>query len=174
MKLGLVNRSLFGLVVASVLLFAVSTERAMAADKSVIEYRAAVLSGLDAHIKAVGSIVDGKVPFVHHLPDHAVAIVGTSRGLLEIFPERMEKAASDKASANKKKDAAVPFEALAVEFNLAAARLVQVIPTGDKGAIKAHYEALTKVHDALLKEASSTEAKADSAKAKASGKTETK
>ncbi len=162
MKLGLVNRSLFMLVLAGVLLFAASTERAVAADKSVMEYRAAVLSGLDAHITAVGSIVDGKVAFVHHLPDHAVAIVGTSRGLLEIFPE---KTASDKASA-KKKDAAVPFEALAVDFNLAAARLVQVIPTGDKGAIKAHYVELTKAHDALLKEAKNTESKADNAKTK--------
>jgi len=147
-------------------LFAVSTERAVAADKSVMEYRATVLSGLDAHIKAVGSIVDGKVAFVHHLPDHAVAIVGTSRGLLEIFPERIEKVASDKANANKKKDAAVPFEALAVEFNLAAVRLVQVIPTGDKGAIKAHYAVLTKAYEALRKEANSTKAKTDSGKAK--------
>ena len=71
--------------------FGMLTASTMAQDKEIESYRSTVMSGIDAHMQSIKAITEGKVPFWHHLPDHAVAIVGTSRSLLEIFPDKMSK-----------------------------------------------------------------------------------
>jgi len=69
-----------------------TTGSTIAQEKKVVDnYRSTVMSGIDAHMQSIKAITEGKVPFWHHLPDHAVAIVGTSRSLLEIFPDKMSK-----------------------------------------------------------------------------------
>ena len=94
-------------------------------DPGVKAYRAQVLVSLEAHMKAIGNIVEGEVPFWHHIPDHAVALVGSSRGLLEIFPDKAggaTKGANGKEGAGDEKP--TPFAMAAVKFNEQSARMV--------------------------------------------------
>jgi cytochrome c556 len=164
MTLGLFRRNALGLAVTGGLFLAASIYPAAAEETSLLDYRQNVMTSLEGHVKAAGLIVNEKVPFSHHLADHAVAIVGTSRGLLEVFADKAKK-----AEAGEKKDKndadSPPFPVLAAQFNLEAARLVQITPTGDKGAIQAQYATMTKVYDALVKatgdDANDGEAKKD-------------
>ncbi len=146
----LIDRRLLGVVLASLVLLVVPGMSAQAKNEAMASYRASIMQSLNGHVAAIGAIVDEKVAFRHHLLDHAVAIVGTSRGLLEIFPEKVKKKTAEKSKANGKKSKSSPsFEALATEFNLAAAHLVQVIPSGNKAAIKQHFAKLKTVYGKL-------------------------
>ncbi len=156
MRTGTVYQSTKGLSLAVALLLALSGTTALADEKQDAEYRTTVMSTIDGHVKAIGLIIDGKVSFTHHLVDHAVAVVGTSRGLLEIFPDASEtkpdkKDTKAKEEEKEKEAESSPFDKVALEFNTAAARLVQVLPSGDQALIKSHYEVLKKAH-ANLKE----------------------
>jgi cytochrome c556 len=150
MTLGLNKRNVLALALTGCVLFGVSTHHATAADTALPEYRDNVMASLEGHVKAAGLIVNDKVPFWHHLPDHAVAIVGTSRGLLEVFPDKV-KAADASQKNGKDKAGSPPFPMLAAQFNHEAARLVQLAPTGDKAAIKAQYEVMMKAYEAVVK-----------------------
>lgn len=152
MTLGLIRRNVLGLLLTGTLLVAVSLPHAVADDTSLSEYRETVMASIEGHVKAAGLIVDEKVAFAHHLADHAVAIVGTSRGLLEVFPEKAKAGEAERGNGKGTSDDP-SFPMLASQFNLEAARLVQLAPTGDKAAIKTQYEAMTKIYEALVKAA---------------------
>jgi hypothetical protein len=129
----------------------ISTLSALAEEKTtptkeVANYRSTVTSAIDAHMQLIKDIVEGKVPFWNQLADNAVAIVGMSRSLLEIFPDKLSKA--DLAGA----EPASAFKKAAMRFNAEAAWLVQTIPYGNRDAVIAQYKKLSEAYDALKSE----------------------
>jgi len=126
-------------------------------DPALKAYRGQVFAALDAHLQAIGDIVEGKVPFWHHIPDHAVAIVGSSRGLLEIHPEKTgatpRKNGEDKNSEDgAKPPAATPFEVAAVKLNDQAAQMVQLSTGDQRDLVARQYVVLKEAYDALRKQ----------------------
>lgn len=122
---------------------------------NVIKYRQLVMKSLEAHMDATAAVVSGDVNYWHHVGEHAVAISGLSRGMLELFPHW--------TGPNKGDTRALPavwkrwpdFEAAAVRFNAEAARLVVSIGSIDRRAIGAQLaqveKACTACHDTFLK-----------------------
>lgn len=121
---------------------------AMAQDEGLKAYRKTVMAALDAHMSAIAAVVDGKVKYWHHVPDHAVGIVGTSRALLELFPEKVGKAPGKEGEAAPKKDMN-KFAMAAAQFNGEAAKLVQISMAGDPTRTTAQYKTLSKAYETL-------------------------
>ena len=142
--------------------FGMLTASTMAQDKEIESYRSTVMSGIDAHMQSIKAITEGKVPFWHHLPDHAVAIVGTSRSLLEIFPDKMSKTNGDAA----KREIMPSFKDAAMRFNGEAARLVQIIPSGNHDAVTAQSRVLAEAYGKLKQEIAAPSAEKTSAEKK--------
>lgn len=116
-------------------------------------HRSHVLAAMEAHMTALGDIVDGKVALTHHATDHAVAIVGTSRGLLELFPEKtagLPQKNGEVASAAAPPPA-TPFQTAAIKFNEQAARLVQMTMSSTRDAVGRQYVVLKDAYTALRK-----------------------
>jgi cytochrome c556 len=140
-----------------------TTGSTIAQEKKVVDnYRSSVMSGIDAHMQSIKAITEGKVPLWHHLPDHAVAIVGTSRSLLEIFPDKMSKTNGDAA----KREIMPSFKDAAMRFNGEAARLVQIIPSGNRDAVTAQSKVLAEAYDKLRQEIAAPSAEKTSAEKK--------
>ncbi len=136
------------LFIVCAFLMAVPSGNAMAQDQQLVEYRKSVLNALDAHMNAVEAVVADKVKFRHHVSDHAIAIVGGSRSLLELFPEKVTTAAIKKDDAVPMKDTS-PFVAAATQFNGEAARFVQALSTGDPEKVEAQFGSLNKAYKSL-------------------------
>ncbi len=147
------NRPHWLAMVVLITMMSITTGNAMAQDSALKTYQDRVLAALDAHINAIGDIVDGRVPFQHHIADHAVAVVGSSRGLLETFPEkagRKSKAnGGDESSTDKKPTS---FAVAAVKLNEHAALLVQLVTRSGPDPIKRQYGVLKEAYENLLSE----------------------
>jgi len=151
MTTGIAFRSVAVLALACIMILAILAETTMAKDDKISAYRDLVLTGIENHIKAVGSIVDGDVKFMHHVPDHAVAIAGATRALFEIYPEKAPKAGNGAGAPQQRQPS--PFVAAATQFNMQASGLVQAAATGDSNAITAQYKAVKKAYETFLREA---------------------
>jgi hypothetical protein len=116
-------------------------------------HRGHVLAAMDAHMTALADIVSGKVALSHHAADHAVAIVGTSRGLLELFPEKVTGIAlknGDLGTAAAA-HAATPFQTASIKLNEQAARMVQLAMSSTRDAVARQYDVLKEAYAALRK-----------------------
>ena len=150
------------LILAIGLLTAEGGAMAQPVDPALKAYRAQVFAAIDAHLQAIGDIVEGNVPLWHHIPDHAVAIVGSSRGLLEIHPEKTgatpRKNGEDKDGEDKngaeiaKPPAPTPFVVAAVKLNEQAARMVQLSMGDQRDLVARQYIVLKESYDALRKQ----------------------
>jgi cytochrome c556 len=145
------------LILAIGLLTAEGGAMAQPVDPALKAYRGQVFAALDAHVQAIGDIVEGKVPLWHHIPDHAVAIVGSSRGLLEIHPEKTaptpRKNGEDKVGEDgAKPPAPTPFAAAAVKLNEQAAQMVQLSMSDQRDLVVRQYVVLKEAYDALRKQ----------------------
>jgi hypothetical protein len=145
------------LILAIGLLTALGGAMAQPVDPALKAYRAQVLAALDAHLQAIGYIVEGKAPLWHHIPDHAVAIVGSSRGLLEIYPEKTgatpRKNGEDKNGEDgAKPPAPTPFADAAVKLNEQAAQMVQLSMGEERDLVARQYVVLKEAYDALRKQ----------------------
>lgn len=149
------KRRVLGLMLACSVPAIVVANGAHAEDKPAAAYRAAVTSSLDSHMKAVEKIVGGDVPYWHHLLDHAVAIVGISRGLLELFPEKSGATAAGGNAAAPKEETRSAFVTAAAQFNADAAKLVQAAMTGQREGIASQFAALNRAYQALQKQLAS-------------------
>lgn len=116
-------------------------------------HRVHVLAATDAHMAALGDIATGKVALFHHAVDHAVAIVGSSRGLLELFPEKVAGLAPRNGNAGMTGDGARPtaFQSAAVTFNEQAARMVQLAMGGAHDPVARQFEVLREAYAGLRK-----------------------
>ena len=125
---------------------------AQGVDDAQLAYRAHVLAALEAHIQAIGDVVDGKVAYWHHVPDHAVAIVGSSRGLIEVFPDKTGAAQGNSGGNGAKPSEPTPFVNAAVKFNEQAARMVQLAVNSQRDPITRQYAVLKDAYDLLRKQ----------------------
>lgn len=139
------------LFIVCAFLMAAPFSNVMAQDQQLVDYRKSVLSALDAHMNAVEAVVADKVKFRHHVSDHAIAIVGGSRSLLELFPEKVATASIKQDGAAPLKDTS-PFVAAATQFNGEAARFVQALSTGDPDKVEAQFNSLNKAYKSLQAE----------------------
>ena len=162
-------------VLAVIISVVMSTIGVLGQDREIEAYRTNVMNGIDAHMQAIRAIVDGKVPFWHHLADHAVAISATSRELLNIFPDKMSKRESDEA----KHQIMPPFQEVAMRFNTEATHFLQVVPSGNRDAVAtqyavaaqyAQYKVLAEAYDALKEAYDALKKETTSEKASAAGK----
>lgn len=140
------------LILAIGLLTAEGGAMAQPVDPALKAYRGQVFAALDAHLQAIGDIVEGKVPLWHHIPDHAVAIVGSSRGLLEIHPEKTGATPRKNGEDSAKPPAPTPYVAAAVKLNEQAARMVQLSMGDQRDLVARQYVVLKEAYDALRKQ----------------------
>ncbi len=126
---------------------------AQPADKpeNIVKYRLAVQQSLGRIMRAMGDVVKGKVSFTSRLPDQALALNLSSKGLVEMFPAG--------TGADKLKTRARPeiwrdwdtFQATAEKLVAETAKLVEVSKSGGFEAFKAQYKAVGKVCSACHK-----------------------
>ncbi len=127
----------FGLFCAAGLFSA----QAMAGDnpKEIVRYRHTVMSGIGRNMKAMATIVKGKVSFVGHVRHEAAAINELSQIVLDLFPPETApgKVETDaKAEIWKNWD---DFKAKAEALKTESAKLVEVSQKGDLSLIKAQF-----------------------------------
>lgn len=166
MKTGIALRGLMAIVLVCLMSVAFPAERIMAEDANITSYREHVMSALANHIEAIESIVEGKVGFAHHIPDHAVAIAGATRGLFEIYPEKLSRSGNGAAAPAPRQPS--KFEATATQLNVLATRFVQAVATGDKNVITGEFKAVQQAYNAFLKEANASPEKKEKSEDKAS------
>ncbi len=123
------------------------------ADKpeNIVKYRLAVQQSLGRIMGAMGDVVKGKVSFASRLPDQALALNLSTKGLVEMFPAG--------TGADRLKTRARPeiwrdwdtFRATAEKLVAETAKLVEVSKSGGFEAFKAQYKAVGKVCSACHK-----------------------
>lgn len=75
------------ILAAGIICLGIATAQARDAAKGIIKYRRNVMKSHAAHIGAISSVVKGQVPYVDHVAVHASALQGTSKLILQLFPE---------------------------------------------------------------------------------------
>ncbi len=122
---------------------------------NIVEYRQMIMQSLDKQMEAIRSIVEGKGEYWHQVGDHAVAISGMSRGMLEMYPHW--------TGPKKVETRALPaiwekwqeFQPAAVGFNQEAAQLVLAVGSIDRRAIDGQFDRLEKAclscHETFMK-----------------------
>ena len=121
----------------------------------IVKYRQFVMKALDAHMEAVRSVVVGKADYWHQVGDHAVAISGMSRAMLQLFPH-WTGPGKVKTEAMKTFWARWPdFQTAALRFNAEAAGLVTAVSSIDRRAIVGQFKkvehACAACHEQFLK-----------------------
>ncbi len=72
---------------AAVICLGIAFARAQDAAEGIIKYRQNVMKSQAGHLGAISGVVKGQVPFKEHVAAHAAALNGTSRMILQLFPE---------------------------------------------------------------------------------------
>ncbi len=149
---GRMRTALLGMLAGFVLGVGVSgAAYALGHPENVVKYRLAVQQSLGRIMRAMGDVVKGKVSFTSRLPDQALALNLSSKGLVEMFPAG--------TGADKLKTRARPeiwrdwdtFRATAEKLVAETAKLVEVSKSGDFEAFTAQYKAVGKVCSACHK-----------------------
>lgn len=135
--------SLAGIVLAlAVQFFDINAALAESSPAQIASYRQAVMKSMSQHMKAIDMILKGEVGFLHHVGDHAVAITGMSRGLIEVFPKGSDAAAAETRALPAIWAKPKEFQDRALAMNQAAARLVNAAMSGDRDAMANQAKAL--------------------------------
>ncbi|MDJ0949066.1 MAG: cytochrome c [Alphaproteobacteria bacterium] len=148
--------SIIGIALAIVVVPWTRTVHGQDPAANVIKYRQTVMKSLGAHMAAIGQIVKGEVGYTHHIMDHAVAISGMSRGLLEIFPPGTGPAAGETRALPDIWEKWGEFQGAALKLNQEAARLVSATGSIDSRLVQNQFAQLGKAcgscHKAFRKE----------------------
>lgn len=97
--------------------------------ESVITYRQNVMKSQAGHFGAIGEVVKGQIPYQKHVAVHAAALHGTSKMILEMFPE-----GSGTGETRAKPEIWrqwSEFEQAARHLEQESARLVEIAQSGD-------------------------------------------
>ena len=121
---------------------------------NIIAYRQVVMRSLDSHVRAIAAITTDKVAFWYQVGDHAVAISGMSRALLELFPHWTRPPRGNTRALPGIWQDWPAFEAAALAFNKEAVQLVASVHSIDRQAIRAQFARVEKscndCHDVFL------------------------
>jgi cytochrome c556 len=103
----------------------------------IVNYRQMVNQSRETHLEAIRQILDGKVNFMHHVREHAVALSAMSRVTLEMYPESTHPDEVETAALPAIWENWSQFQEAAVGFNEAATQLVAMFGAAGKGELKA-------------------------------------
>ena len=127
---------------AGVICLGIGATRAQDAAEGIIKYRQNVMKSQAGHLGAISGVVKGQVPFKEHVAIHAAALNGTSRMILQLFPEgsgRGETRAKPEIWQQWSK-----FEQAAQKLQDETAKLAQVANSGDLEQISAQFTVVGK------------------------------
>lgn len=121
----------------------------------IVKYRQFVMKALEAHMEAVRSVVVGKADYWNQVGDHAVAISGMSRAMLQLFPHWTGPHKVQTDALTTVWDRWPDFQTAALRFNTEAAGLVNAVSSIDRRTIVGQFKnvehACTACHEQFLK-----------------------
>lgn len=127
---------------AGVICLGIAVAQAQDAAEGVIKYRQSVMKSHEAHMGAMGRIVQGQVPFTEHVAGHAAAIRSTSKMIPQIFPEGSGTGETRAKPEIWQKWS--QFEQAAQRLQQESAKLVQIAEDGDLKQITSQFLAVAK------------------------------
>ena len=120
----------------------ITAGRAQDAAEGIIKYRRNVMKSHAAHIGAIGGIVKGQVPYTGHVAVHASALQGTSKLILQLFPEG--SGIGETRAKPEIWQRWSEFEQAAKRLQRETAKLVQIAESGDIKQITPQFIAVGK------------------------------
>lgn len=120
--------------------FGIGGTQAQDETERVIIYRQNVMKSQAGHFGAISEVVKGQIPYQKHVAVHAAALHGTSRMILEMFPEGSgtgETRAKPEIWRQWSK-----FEQAARKLEQESARLVEIAQSGDINKITPQFLAV--------------------------------
>jgi len=117
----------------------------------IIKYRQNVMEGNGAHASAAEAIIQGKVEFKGHLPDHARALEAFTRNIPALFPPGSDTGAETRALEAIWKNRA-DFEKRAKDVETKAAAFAKAVASKDDAQIQASFKELNDGCNACHKE----------------------
>lgn len=128
------------MILAGAMGFAAGAARAQDQPEGVIQYRQNVMKSQAGHFGAISDVVKGQMPHGKHVAVHAAAIHGTSKMILEIFPEG--SGAGETRAKPEIWQQWSKFEQAAKKLEEESARLVEIARGGDISQITPQFLAV--------------------------------
>jgi len=128
------------MILAGAMGFVVGAARAQDQAEGVIQYRQNVMKSQAGHFGAISDVVKGQLPYGKHVAVHAAAIHGTSKMILEIFPEG--SGAGETRAKPEIWQQWSKFEQAAKKLEEESARLVEIARGGDISQITPQFLAV--------------------------------